>query len=257
MRTRHTAIIGIAACAFVGSARADHDHVGMHMDDASQQVTAGVSLLAANFSSDYYGGNYQGVQPNAHWSYGPIGAGASIAFYRLDSNGLITNGIGDVTAEVDARVWQTDRVTLGVMLAVSVPTGEESLGYGMGHTMMMPMAMGSWLVDRVTLSATAGYGRALVDLGGHVHGMWPLVDPMNMQEVTFGGGGDVAISHGVHGGLHVSGGVPFGTAGKDRVIGAARMAWGSRRVETSAELQAGLAGDPFGVRGVIETALRF
>jgi len=146
---------------------------------------------------------------------------------------------------------------LGAMLAVSFPTGQETLGYGMGHIMMMPMAMGSWMIDRVTLSATAGYGRALVELGNHVHGMWPLVEPMNLQEVTFGGGGDVAIAHGVQGGVHVSGGVPVGAAGTDRVIGAARVAWGNRRLVTSAELQAGLAGDPFGIRGVIETALRF
>jgi hypothetical protein len=41
------------------------------------------------------------------------------------------------------------------------------------------------------------------------------------------------------------------------VIGAARAAWGNARVESAAELQVGLAGDPFTVRGIIETALRF
>jgi len=80
---------------------------------------------------------------------------------------------------------------------------------------------------------------------------------MNMSEVTFGGGGDVAITGGIRGGVRVAGGVPVGAVGHDRLIGAAHLAWGSRRVETSLEMQAGVVGDPFDVRGVVETALRF
>jgi hypothetical protein len=35
------------------------------------------------------------------------------------------------------------------------------------------------------------------------------------------------------------------------------VGWGTSRVSTGFELQAGIAGDPFSVRGVLETALRF
>jgi hypothetical protein len=41
------------------------------------------------------------------------------------------------------------------------------------------------------------------------------------------------------------------------VIGAGRVAWGTPRVSTAFELQLGIAGDPFTIRGVVDTALRF
>jgi hypothetical protein len=46
-------------------------------------------------------------------------------------------------------------------------------------------------------------------------------------------------------------------AGVTRVIGAGRLAWGTSHVSTGLEVQVGLAGDPFTVRGVVDTALRF
>ncbi len=92
----------------------------------------------------------------------------------------------------------------------------------------------------------------------HVHGMQPLVEPMNMSEITWSGQGDLAIASGVSAGARVSGGVPVHSLGGiTRVIGALGVAWGTRRVETSAELQAGIAGDPFTIRAVFATALRF
>jgi hypothetical protein len=81
---------------------------------------------------------------------------------------------------------------------------------------------------------------------------------MNMSEITWGGGGDVAVADDVRVGARVSGGVPVGALpGHERVEGAVRVAWGKGRVDTAAELQAGLVGDPFTVRGVVSTALRF
>jgi hypothetical protein len=86
--------------------------------------------------------------------------------------------------------------------------------------------------------------------------MWPLVEPMNMVEFTWSAGGDVALSDTVHTGARLSGGVPIGN-GDNRIIGALRVAWGQGRFSTAAELQAGIAGDPFNVRGVVSTALSF
>src|SRR5262249_11279505 len=124
-------------CVLARSAAADHE--GMHMggrgDAPSQTVTAGVSVhaaefasgvcarLAGDFSSEFYGGSYQGVMPSVRWSYARFGAGASIAFYRLDANGLVTNGIGDVMTDVDMQLWSSGGATLGVMLGMSFPTG--------------------------------------------------------------------------------------------------------------------------------------
>ena len=41
------------------------------------------------------------------------------------------------------------------------------------------------------------------------------------------------------------------------MIGAGRVAWGTSRVTTGFELQFGAVGDPFKVRGVVDTQLRF
>ncbi|HEV7558882.1 MAG TPA: hypothetical protein VGO00_25595, partial [Kofleriaceae bacterium] len=200
--------IAIGVLAASTAARADHDGMHMAADEPTQAVTAGLSVLAASFDSEFYGGSYEGVMPSLRWSYGRFGAGTSLAFYRLEANGLDTNGIGDVMGDVDMRIASTPTASLSVMLGFSLPTGDDLHGYGMGHVMAMPMLVGTWTHARVTLTASGGFGRALTDLGSHDHGMWPLVEPMNMSEVTFGGGGDVAIAGGIHAGLRVAGGVP-------------------------------------------------
>jgi hypothetical protein len=57
-------------------------------------------------------------------------------------------------------------------------------------------------------------------------------------------------------GARAAGGIPIG-AGAMRMIGAGRVAWGTPRITTGVELQLGVAGDPFTLRGVVDTALRF
>jgi hypothetical protein len=139
------------------------------------------------------------------------------------------------------------------------PTGSELDNLGMGHTMAMPSAWATWRTAPLTVAASAGYGRALVDLGDgahHDHGPLPLVDPMNMQELTWSAAADVDVGHGLQVGGRARGGVPIGT-GHTRAIGGGRLAWGTPRISTGLEIQVGLAGDPFTVRGVVDTALRF
>jgi hypothetical protein len=81
---------------------------------------------------------------------------------------------------------------------------------------------------------------------------------MNMSELTWSAGGEVAIAEGVRGGARFTGGIPVGSMpGTDRVVGAVRAAWGAGRYDTAVEIQAGLVGDPFTIRGVLSTALRF
>jgi hypothetical protein len=103
---------------------------------------------------------------------------------------------------------------------------------------------------------TAGYSRAIGGDTDHEHGMWPIVEPMNLSELTWSAAGDYAITRGIVGGVRISGGVPIGN-GEDRVVAAVRVAWASGRFTTGGELQAGLVGDPFTVRGVLSTAMTF
>ncbi|MBV8759719.1 MAG: hypothetical protein JO257_20690 [Deltaproteobacteria bacterium] len=236
--------------------------MAMEHDDSSSGFTAGVSLLAASFSPSqadnmFYGGNYEGVAGGLQWATDRYSVGASGSYYRLARNGDEQYGVGDLSANAQvALVHQTD-LHAGVLAAVSVPTGNENLGLGMGHIMVMPAAYVAARAGTIALTGSFGYSRALAS-GGHVHGMMPLVEPMNMSELTWSVGGDVPITTGVRGGARFTGGVPIGAmAGTDRVIGAARIAWGSARVDTAVELQAGLVGDPFTIRGVVSTALRF
>lgn len=247
----------------VGVAHADHHGMAMeHGDTSSSSYTTGVSLVGATFSPSqadnmYYGGDYEAVVGGFAWSYDRFSAGASWAYYRMLRNGVKQYGVGDLVTTAQLALVRTPSVQAGMVAGVSVPTGNENFGLGMGHLMVMPAAYAATHVSRIALSASAGYSRAL-SAGGHVHGMEPLVEPMNMSEVTWGVEGDVPIAAGVHGGVRVSGGIPVATMmGTNRVVGALRVAWGSGRFDTAAELQTGLAGDPFTIRGVLSTALKF
>jgi hypothetical protein len=244
-------VLGLSA-----SARADHHHAIDSDGDAPFAV--GVSLIAATYSPEpFYGGDYEGAVPSVRWASGRFAAAASLPLYRLESNGITRYGLGDALVQGQVKLYTEGAWSAGAALAVTLPSGVDFEGFGMGHPMVMPAAIGGWSSDGVTIGASAGYGRALADLGGHDHGMWPLVEPMNMSELELAANGDVMIARGLHGGVRVSAGVPIAAQGRDRVIGAARIAWGTGRVESGAEIQVGLVGDPFTVRGIIDTALRF
>ncbi len=238
------------------SARADHAHGVDHGAGDGHAFAASVTMLAASFDQMLYSGNYQGVVPALHWSGGRFTAGASAAWYRIEENGAEVYGFGDVVVHGQATLVGDHHARAGVVAAVSAPVGDDLHGLGMGHAMVMPAVFGAWTTERLALAATAGYSRAITDLGSHDHGMWPIVEPMNMQELTWSAAGDVVIVPKVTGGARLSGGIPIGN-GDTRVVGAVRVGWGAGRFTTTAEVQAGLAGDPFNLRGVLSTALSF
>jgi len=258
--------IGVAA--LVGSfapqaslARADHDHAfamsETHHDDASE-LSAGISVEAARFDNAIYVGSYQGITPSLGWTRGAFGASAAVSLYHVDENGLSIYGLGDAMVGGHAALVATEMLQSGVALHVMLPTGSELHQLGMGHMMALPSVWAAWRAQPVTITASAGYGRALTSLGGgqHDHGSAPLVDPMNLQELTWSAGVELDAGHGVRLGGRALGGIPIGT-GRTRAIGGGRVAWGTPRVSTALEVQAGVAGDPFTIRGVVETALRF
>lgn len=240
---------------------AEHHHGMEHHhgegDEDRSSFGADVSLVAASFETMSYVGNYQGVIPALRWASARFGAGANVSMYRLEKNGAAVWGAGDVMIHGQVTLVGNMHAQAGIVAGVSAPLGNETSGLSMGHVMIMPSAFGSWTSGRVTLAGTAGYGRALGEMSGHDHGPWPLVEPMNMSEVMWSAGGDYAIVPAVRAGLRASGGIPLVDAGDNRIVGTARVAWRTGPVENAAELQAGLAGDPFTVRGVVSTALSF
>jgi hypothetical protein len=242
-----------------GVARADHDMAAMsghHHGDS--EIEVGLEVEAAQFETMAYVGNHQGVMPSVSWMRGRLGASAALGLYRVTANGLAHYGPGDAMVTAHAVIIEDDAIHAGAALHVMAPTGAERDNLGMGHTMAMPSVWASWRGAPVGLGASLGYSRALVSIGGggHDHGAAPLVDPMNLQELTWSASADVDVGAGVQLGGRARGAVPIGS-GTTRVIGGGRVAWGTPRVTTGLEVQIGLAGDPFTIRGVVDTALRF
>jgi hypothetical protein len=236
-----------------GSARADHDHVTRR---GAHAFGVGLTVLGASFDTTIYAGNYLGVLPSVRWSNRRFALGASAALYRLDENGARFYGSGDVVVSGQATLFGDAELHAGIVAAVTVPVGDERHGLGMGHAMAMPALFVMWMPGRFATTATAGGSRALAEDTGHDHGMWPIVEPMNFQELTWSASGEYALTRHVNGGLRVSGGVPIG-GGDQRVVGAVRVGWTGGRFTSAVELQAGLVGDPFIVRGLVSSAIQF
>jgi hypothetical protein len=240
-------------------AQADHQH-GMVAGavERGSSFSAALSLVAAEFDTMEYGGDYQGLVPAVRWTHGQFAASANLGMYRLIKNGLEKMGVGDVVVHGQAALLERGKASAGVAAAVSAPTGDNQAGLGMGHPMVMPAAFARWASEDVSVDGSVGYGRAIGNdtSGHHSHGAWPLVEPMNLQEVTFTASGELALAKQLRAGGRFSGAVPIGD-GTARMIGGVRVLWTEGRVDTAFEIQAGIAGDPFTVRGVLETALRF
>jgi hypothetical protein len=252
------ALVGTFAPLASGVAFADHEMAMSENHQGASELSVGISAQAARFDNAYAVGSYQGLTPSLGWMRGRFGAAATVGLYHLTENGREVQGLGDVMAAGHATVVTTEALDAGVALHVMLPTGSEAGDLGMGHVMAMPSVWGTWRAHALTIMASGGYGRAVTSLGGghHDHGTLPLVDPMNMQELTWSAGADLALGGGVRVGGRSLGGIPVGM-GLTRVTGGGRVAWATSRVSTAFELQLGVVGDPFTVRGVVETSLRF
>ena len=250
------AIVAIGALAV--PAAAEHDDMVMAPGADSRSLSAGASLVAARFDTPFYVGDYEGVSPTVGWADGRWSAAAMLGLYRLDENGRTLYGAGDAMASVSWTAVATGPWRAGATVAMTLPTGDASTGLGMGHPMAMPAVWVARAVGRVELRAAVGYDRALASLAGHDHGGWPLVEPMNMQEVVASGGATVALGEHIAVAVRGAAGVPIGIdMGVTRITGAAGVSWLQPRMITRVELQAGLMGDPFTVRGIVETEVRF
>jgi hypothetical protein len=250
----------IMVCLALASstAFAQHHH-GMETQPESthDMFGAGVALVAATYETMDYGGNYEGVLPSVRWSRPRFGAAVTAGYYRLEKNGAKLWGQGDLTVHGQALIAGDAHASVGVIAGFTAPIANGQRGMGMGHVMVMPALYGTYGFDRVDVVATAGYSRALGGDMDHDHGPWPLVEPMLMSELSWSAGGDLRATTDVRVGGRLSGGIPVGGPGETRAVGALRVGWHSGRVDSAAEIQAGLAGDPFTVRGVVSTALSF
>jgi hypothetical protein len=268
------------------SALADHSH---HHDastpgESGSMLSASVGLTAATYRQTSFEGEYQGITPGVHWARSRFSASTGIGAYRLRKNGRLYHGVGDLFVHGQVTLIQPRQEDLttdphyhhrhhveprrssqpegllgGLGVAVSAPTGSQRDGLGMGHVMVMSALWASWTRGELTFAASGGYGRAIgaSQSGDHAHGTGPIVDPMNLSEITWSASGDYQVARALRLGARLGGAIALENTGVHRTIGAARAIWTAGRVDTTAEVQVGIAGDPFDVRGMIETALRF
>lgn len=254
MRSAAVTIAIVLACApaYAQHEHGDHEHHGT----ASQPFAASVSLVAASFDTMEYIGNYQGALPSFGWTHDRFSVMAMGSAYRIEKNGATFYGAGDAMLHGRAMLIRGHDVDSGVSMAVSLPTGNEQHQLGMGHLMLMPAVFAGWSVSRLRAAASLGYSRAIGG-GSHMgHGARPLVSPMMPSEISWSAGAEVLLGKQIAAGARGGGGIPVGE-GDLRAFAAARVAWHASSMETALELQAGLAGDPFTVRGVVSTALSF
>jgi len=251
-------LLGIAV-PIVADADHSHHHEAAVTEAPGSALAASFGLLAASFTTASFVGDYQGLTPGVHWTHGRYSAASSITAYQLRKNGALYRGVGDLFVQGQAVLLGHHARSAGLVLAMSAPTGSQRDGFGMGHVMVMPGLWGSWSAGDTTLAASAGYGHAIgaSQSGDHPHGTGPIVDPMNMKELTWSVTGELAVARELRIGARLGGALSLEQTGVHRTIGAARAVWSAGRVDTSAEVQVGLSGDPFNVRGVVETALRF
>jgi hypothetical protein len=265
---RHlTSCVIVGGLALATPARAQHEH-HHHVvaPDAPPTVdapppprpfTVGLRLVAGRYDQALYIGDYTGLELDLAWTRGRVTLRASLPGYHLRKNGASRDGVGDLALGVDAVVVERGALMAGASLGATVPTGDMMTGLGMGHPMWMPMVWASRAGARSSFGVSAGWGGTLgADAAHHDHGAWPIVAPMTSSELMADVHGEAALGHRLAALARVEAAVPL-DGGATRAVAGLGAAWRGGRSETSAELQAGLAGDPFTVRALVRSALRF
>lgn len=238
-----------------GVVRAEHDHSGHagHAIAEPQPFDLGAGLVLARYETQLYAGDYQGVKPSAAWHQGRYGVSAELGFYRVTENGARYFGFGDLLVGAGASIWSHDKARLAVGVPVSLPIGDHVHGLGMGHVMVMPTLVAGY--DRLTASVT--YGRAIGGEAHHVgHGVWPLIDPMNMQEVAWSLSGSFPLGRALAMGGRFGGALAIGD-GTNRVNAAWEVVWTEGRVTTKFDIFTGFASDPIVVGGGLSSEVSF
>lgn len=264
-------IVGWVVAAVVTStggtavAQHDHHHAGPARPAAAGATTTvpprpfevGLSMTAARFDQMLYGGDYAGLGVHLGAHRGRFGARIELTAYHLRKNGAAIDGIGDLAVGVDALAYQHGALATGVGLGATLPTGAPLTGLGMGHPMLMPVAWVARDGARASLGASVGWcGAVQAEPSHHTHGAWPLVDPMSSSELTASIHGEVTVDGPFRAVAKLLVAIPLASQ-PTRMVAAIGGRWLGERSELGAELQAGLAGDPFTVRALVTSALRF
>jgi len=120
-------LAGLLVARASSVAFADHEMaMSEHHHDDSSEISVGVSMEAAAFSTMVEVGNYQGILPSLGWMRGRFGASATVGLYHLDENGLSVYGMGDTMIAGHATVVATETAMAGVALYYDTDGGKAS-----------------------------------------------------------------------------------------------------------------------------------
>ncbi len=285
-------VAGVLVVAAPAPARAQHCHVGMpdapagegddahahqdhhaHHDHAHHGhpgpprpaprrwwVAGATTMVAGSGSVGGVGRDYQGVALGVRGGWRRVSGRVSVPAFRVADEGL---GLGDVLTAVAADVvpgrgpWRA-----GVMGSASLPTGSSDAGRGMGHVMV---AAGAWTRVRAGAARLDGavvWARALGDgaehaAHQHLAAMWPLVDPMNPEELAVDASASAEVAPGLRAGAGATYAAPLSDGGAARVLAYALAELGRGRQAYSVQLAVPAYGDPFVARATLEVAHRF
>jgi hypothetical protein len=175
--------------------------------------------------------------------------------YRLVRNGLTVHGVGDLALGARVSVFESSDglLALGPELFVTLPTGDEAEGLGMGHAMLMPGLFVAVRTEKWQVVLQAAYGRALGASGGHDgHALGALVNPMNRSELEHMLSGHYALAPRLTLLARALGAVPVDApGGRAREVLAAGATAKLGAVDLTFELQLPVIGEPFTAKNLL------
>jgi hypothetical protein len=231
----------------------DVDSSGEHAHHTQHHVEATLTFDAATLEH----GAYQGVVPSLGWHHGRVGAYVAVPGYRVEHDvGFDAVGLADLTLQAHARVAEAGPWRGGLVLAASLPTGDADDGLGMGHLMLMPGVWNSVSAGRWSALATVVVGKAAGGDDEHRHMHTVTVNPMNPFEVSGTARVAAALARTVevHGLATVA--EPIGEGTRRAAVGGGAT-YRTHQWDLGAELQLGVAGDPFTARALVALGHRF
>jgi hypothetical protein len=246
------ALVAVVVGALAAPAAAQHHH---HQHDASPAGDAPaieVALRLDSAAAEYAGQRYRfdtlAVGGALRWRAFTLGAVQPLHHFA----GEDTTGLGDPHLDAGWRFLAGAHGELGVDLGVMLPAGDAGRGLGMGHAMIMPGVVavggdGPWHV-----AARLGYARALGS-GHHHTTAWPLVSPMNGEQVELGAVLVRALPHHLSVGGTADVAIPIGEG--DRLLDlAATASLALGRWSLGAQLGHGYVDHPLGLHGGVSIA---
>jgi hypothetical protein len=245
------------------SAAAQSCHTPSLRDSAGASWRASATALFATYANASYTGEYQGVQAKLGFLHPRLSIDVALPYYRLVRNGLTEHGVGDVATDVRAVAFRSadHNFSVGPELALTLPSGDAQRDLGMGQVMLMP---GAWLKlqrDKLILIVQAAYGRSAssLSMSGHKHeAVFPIVNPMNMQELEHA----ISVGYALHERVELEGRVlgavpiasPMGTA-RELLAGGVQISAGI--IDVGVEVQVPVVGAIFHAKTLLSVAAQW